>query len=130
MNIYFAIKYLHVFCVILSGTGFFFRGLLMLNDSPLAERRWLKILPHVNDTVLLAAATALAVMLGQYPFVASWVTAKMFGLVVYVILGSLALRAGRSKRLRTVCWLLALLVFAYIVSVALAHDPRGILAML
>lgn len=129
MNMYFAIKYLHVACVILSGTGFFFRGLLMLNDSPLAERRWLKIFPHVNDTVLLAAALTLAVMIGQYPFDAAWVTAKVFGLIGYVILGSLALKAGRSKRLRLICWLLALLVFAYIVSVALTHDPRGFLAM-
>ena len=129
MDMYFAIKHLHVACVILSGTGFFFRGLLMLSDSPLAEQRWLKILPHVNDTVLLAAALTLAVMIGQYPFDAAWVTAKVFGLIAYVILGSLALKAGRSKRLRLICWLLALLVFAYIVSVALTHDPRGFLAM-
>lgn len=129
MNMYYAIKHLHVACVILSGTGFFLRGLLMLNDSPLAERRWLKILPHVNDTVLLVAALALATMLGQYPFVAAWMTAKVFGLIGYVILGSLALKSGRSKKVRLTCWLLALLVFAYIVSVALAHNPLGILAM-
>jgi len=129
MDMYFAIKHLHVACVILSGTGFFFRGLLMLNDSPLAEQRWLKILPHFNDTVLLAAALTLAVMVGQYPFVAAWVTAKVFGLLGYVILGSLALKTGRSKKVRVICWLLALLVFCYIVSVALTHDPRGFLAM-
>lgn len=128
MNAYFAIKYLHVTCVILSGAGFFLRGLLMLSDSPLMKNRWLKIIPHINDTLLLLAALTLAAMIGQYPFVTGWVTAKVFGLIGYIILGSLALKAGRSKRVRLICWMLALLVFAWIVSVALTHDPRGFLA--
>ncbi len=130
MNAYLAIKYLHVACVILSGSGFLLRGLLMLGDSPLLQQRWLKIVPHVNDTVLLAAAIALSVIIGQYPFVDSWVTAKVFGLIGYIILGSLALRPGHSKAVRSVSWVLALLVFAYIVSVAVMHNPRGILAVL
>ncbi|HQW19697.1 MAG TPA: SirB2 family protein [Rhodocyclaceae bacterium] len=129
MNAYFAIKHLHVACVILSGAGFFLRGLLMLSDSPLMANRWLKIVPHVNDTLLLLAALTLTAMIGQYPFVAGWVTAKIFGLIGYIILGSLALKAGRSKRVRLICWVLALLVFAWIVSVALTHDPRGFLAL-
>lgn len=130
MNAYFAIKYLHVTCVILSGAGFFLRGLLMLNDSPLMKNRWLKIIPHINDTLLLLAALTLAAMIGQYPFVTGWVTAKVFGLIGYIILGSLALKAGRSKRVRLICWVLALLVFAWIISVALTHDPRGFLALM
>lgn len=130
MNAYIAIKHLHITCVVLSGTGFFLRGLMLLRGSPLPASRWLKIAPHVNDTVLLVAALTLSVMIGQYPFVTGWVTAKVFGLIAYIILGSLALKAGRTQRVRLICWLLSLLVFAWIVSVALTHDPRGFLALL
>lgn len=130
MNVYLAIKHLHVACVIISGVGFLVRGLLMLSDSPLLQQRWLKIVPHVNDTILLAAAVTLTVMIRQYPFVDSWVTAKVLGLIGYIILGSMALRPGRSKAWRSASWLLALLVFAYIVSVGLTHNARGFLALL
>ncbi|TRZ65321.1 MAG: regulator SirB [Rhodocyclaceae bacterium] len=130
MTYYLVIKGLHVACVVLSGSGFLLRGILMLNDSPMPRQRWLKILPHVNDTVLLAAALTLSVMAGWYPFVDAWITAKVFGLVAYIILGSLALQPGRSKRIRLGSWLAALATFGYIVSVALLRDPRGALGLL
>jgi len=125
MSVYLAVKTLHIACVVLSGGGFFLRGLLMLVDSPLLQQRWLKIAPHVNDTVLLAAALVLTVLTGQVPFVDAWVSAKVFGLIGYIILGSLALRPGRAKGVRVAGWLAALAVFAYIVSVALSKDARG-----
>jgi uncharacterized membrane protein SirB2 len=56
---------------------------------------------------LLAAALALTVLTDQYPFVDAWVTAKVFGLIAYIILGSLALKAGRTQRLRIAAWLAA-----------------------
>ena len=127
---YAAIKHLHITCVILSGTGFFLRGLLMLRDSPLLRRRWIKVAPHVNDTALLAAAITLTVLTGQYPFVDAWVTAKVFGLIAYIILGSLALKAGRTMRARIAAWLAALAVFGYVVSVALTKNPWGVLRLL
>lgn len=119
------VKGVHITCVLLSGSLFFLRGLLMVRNSPLLESRWLKILPHVNDTVLLVAALTLTVMTGWYPFVDDWVTAKVFGLIAYIILGSLAIKPGRGKTLRVASWAAALAMFGYIVSVALLHDPRG-----
>ncbi len=68
---YLAVKSLHVACVIVSITGFFMRGWLTFADSPAMGRRWLKWAPHVNDTVLLAAAISLAVMSEQYPLAQS-----------------------------------------------------------
>ncbi len=127
---YAAVKYVHVISVALSLTGFFLRGLLMIRASPLLAARWIKVLPHVNDTVLLVAAVSLAAMSGQYPFVVGWVTAKVLGLVAYIILGSLALRAGSTRKVRIVCWLAAMTVFAWIVSVALTRQPLGVLALL
>ena len=90
--------------------------------------RWIRIAPHVNDTVLLTAALFLVLMSGQYPFVEAWLTAKVLGLTAYIILGSLALRAGSTQRIRMVAWLSALAVFGWIVSVALTRQPLGFLA--
>lgn len=127
---YILVKYVHVVSVVLSVTGFFLRGLLIIRASPLMNARWIKVLPHINDTILLAAAVSLAVMSGQYPFVVGWVTAKVLGVIAYIILGSLALRAGSTRRMRIVCWLAALAVFGWIVSVALTRQPAGFLAAL
>ncbi len=123
--LYLLLKHLHVTCVALSGLGFAVRGSLMLADSPLRQRRVFLIAPHVVDTLLLGSAVALTVVIGQYPFVNGWLTAKLVGLLAYIGLGTLALKRGRSRKLRALCLLLALLVFAYIVSVALRHHPAG-----
>lgn len=126
--LYLAIKHLHVTCVILSITGFCLRGFLHLKKSVLTGRRWLRIVPHVNDSVLLAAAIALTVLVGQYPFLDAWLTAKVFGLIAYIVLGALALQAGRSRGLRIGAGLAAVAVFGWIVSVALTKDPLGFLS--
>ncbi|CAG0965288.1 partial Protein YchQ, partial [Rhodocyclaceae bacterium] len=94
MNTYLLLKHLHVTCVVLSVTGFFLRGVWMLTDSPLLDRLWVRVLPHVNDTLLLLAAIGLSVVQQQYPFVHGWVTAKVLGLLAYIGFGMFALRRG------------------------------------
>lgn len=134
--LYVAVKHLHIICVVLSITGFCLRGWLRLQKSALTGRRnerqdeprWLRILPHVNDTILLLAALTLTVLIGQYPFVDAWLTAKVFGLIAYIILGALALQAGRAVWLRLGAGVLAMLVFSWIVAVALKKNPLGWLA--
>ena len=125
---YILLKHLHVTAVAVSGAGFLLRGLLMLRDSPLLQRRVFKVLPHVIDTILLGSAIAMAVISAQYPFVQPWLTAKFFGLLAYIVFGMMALKRGRTKGQRAAWLLAALLAFAYIVSVALARDPLGFLA--
>ncbi len=127
---YIVVKYVHVISVALSVGGFFLRGLLMMRDSPLLGRRWTRVLPQINDTVLLVAALSLAWMTGQYPFVADWVTAKIFGVIAYIILGTLALREAATRGMRIACWFASLMVFGWIVSVALTRHPAGLLARL
>jgi uncharacterized membrane protein SirB2 len=128
MTTYLFLKHLHVTCVVLSITGFFLRGVWMLRDSPMLDRLWVRVVPHVNDTLLLAAATGLSIVQRQYPFVHGWVTAKVIGLLAYIGFGMFALRRGRSKTVRTGFWLASLASFAYIVSVALTKNPLGFLA--
>lgn len=124
------IKLVHVAAVSVTLGLFVLRGGLMLADSPWRHGRVLRVLPHVVDTVLLISAIALAVMIRQYPFVDPWLTAKVCALLVYIALGTIALKRGPTKTIRLVALLAAVLVFAYIVSVAINHDPRGLLLLL
>lgn len=126
--IYLALKHLHVACVALSGAGFFLRGLWMLRDSPMLRQRWVGVVPHVVDTLLLASALSMAIMSAQYPFAVDWLSAKLLGLLVYILCGTMALKRGRNKRQRAVFFFCALAAFAYIVSVALTRKPWGALS--
>ena len=130
MSAYLLAKYLHVGCVALSLAGFAARGALMLSGSPLLNARLVRVLPHFVDTLLLASAVWLAVLLGQYPFVQGWLTAKVLGLLAYIVLGVYALRRGRTLGQRAVAFVAALLAAGYVVAVALTRDPRGPLAWL
>ena len=120
---YLSLKAVHVACVAVSYVLFLVRGIWMIGDSPLLQRRWVRVLPHVNDTLLLAAAIALAWMLRQYPFVHGWLTAKVLGLAAYILLGMMALRPGRAKAARIAAWIAAQAVFFYIVAVARTRNP-------
>lgn len=125
---YLAIKHLHILCAILSGAGFVLQGVWMMLRNPLLDHRITRTLPHLIDTVFLGSAVTLAVMSGQYPFVAPWVTAKVTALVVYILLGALALRWGRTMRVRVLAFVAAVATFLWIVSVALSKNPAGYLA--
>lgn len=121
--IYQAIKHLHVTCVAISGLGFLLRAGWMWFESPWRERRLVRILPHGVDTVLLGSALTLAVLSGQYPFMQGWLTAKLGGLITYILCGTMALKHGPTRQARGIFVLLALAAYAYIVSVALTRSP-------
>lgn len=123
------IRWVHIAAVLSSGALFALRGVAML-----AGARWfmaapLRFLSYTIDTVLLTAALMLATILHQYPFVHGWLTAKVLLLVVYVVLGSYALKRGATRPTRARAFFAAVLVYAFIISIARAHDPRGVLAM-
>ncbi len=125
---YLAVKHLHITCAVLSGSFFLLRGVWMLADSPLLQRRWVKVVPHVVDTLLLGSALVMVFWSAQYPFVQDWLTAKVLALVVYIGLGSIALKRGKSKGVRGFALLAALATFAYIVAVALTRQAFVFLA--
>lgn len=120
------LRAIHMTCAGLSIAGFVLRWIWMLTDSRFLAARPTKILPHVIDTLLLASAVALVAIIG-FSANAAWLGAKIAGLVVYIVLGTLALKRGRTKGARAVYGVLAIVVFAYIASVARSHDPLGFL---
>lgn len=130
LEFYPQIKWVHIATVIASGSLFALRG-----AGVLAGARWpmwapLRYLSYTIDTLLLTAALMLVTLLHQYPFVHGWLTAKVCLLVIYILLGSLALKRARTRPARAWFYLAALAVFLFIVSIARAHDPLGILGRL
>ncbi len=120
---YMALKHVHVTSVVLSYTLFLLRGIWMLRLSPILQQRWVKIIPHVNDTVLLVSAVILAVQTHRNPIEEPWLAAKIIGLVVYIMLGIIAFRLSKTYQTKMTLWILAQVVFIYIVSVALTKNP-------
>jgi uncharacterized membrane protein SirB2 len=124
------IKAVHVAAVIASGMLFLLRGAVVQLGGSWAMATPLRYLSYSIDTVLLTAALMLATILHQFPFVQGWLTAKVLLLVGYVVLGSFALKRGHTRAVRTLCWIAALLVYLFIVSIARTHHPLGFIALL
>jgi uncharacterized membrane protein SirB2 len=120
------LKHLHMTFALLSFAGFFVRGIWMVTSSPLLQRKPVKVLPHINDTLLLLTAVALAVVIGYSPIQNSWLMAKIVAVFVYIGLGVVAFRHP-NRSVRIGAWVAALAVFMYIVSVAFSKQPLGFL---
>ena len=123
-----ALKHTHLSFVALSFLLFLVRGYWMMSDSALLYRKPTKILPHIIDTGLLVSALILAVKLGLKPGDHPWLMAKIIGLVVYIVLGVIALKPGRPKHVRSAAFVLACMTFLYIVACALTKSPTGFFA--
>jgi uncharacterized membrane protein SirB2 len=119
---YLLLKHFHMTCAALSGSFFLVRGTWMLAESPLLRRRWVKTAPHLIDSLLLGSAIWLAVWSHQYPGPQPWLTAKLVALIAYILLGSVALKYGRTKGVRALAYVGALATFGYIVTVAVTKN--------
>jgi uncharacterized membrane protein SirB2 len=128
IELYPQIKLIHVSAVYTSGALFVLRGLALHLGGQWAMAAPLRYLSYTIDTVLLGAAILLSALLHQYPFAQAWLTTKVVLLVIYILLGSFALKRGRTRTVRVVCWVAAVTVFLYIISVARAHHPLGVFA--
>lgn len=124
MSGYLIAKQVHLTAVALTLLLFLARGGWMMTGSAMLARRWVRVLPHIVDTVLLLSALYLAIAVYGYPGNAvPWITAKLVALIAYIALGTVALKRGRTKPVRLAAFLAALAVFAYIVNTALTKAP-------
>ena len=96
-SLYPVIKHLHLTLVTVSVLFFMVRFVLHLRQSPVMEKKLIKIAPHVIDTFLLLSGLTLCFMIKQYPFVDPWLSEKLGAVVAYIILGVIALKADRNK---------------------------------
>jgi uncharacterized membrane protein SirB2 len=122
MQTYQAVKHLHMTCAAISVSFFILRFIWMRRGSSLLQQRWVRILPHVVDSILLASALTMVFWSGQIPFQQGWLGAKIVALLGYIVLGSIALKRGKTAQGKAVAFVAALLVFGYIVAVALSRQ--------
>jgi uncharacterized membrane protein SirB2 len=123
-DLFLPLRSVHMTCAALSILGFVIRYIWMLRESALLQKRSVKVVPHIVDTLLILSAIGLAGIIGFGPN-AAWLSAKIAGLIVYILLGILALKRGRTKSARAVFGVLAIIVFGFIASVARTHNPLG-----
>ena len=122
------LKQFHITCALLSISGFALRGYWLLRRDPRLTHPLTRVLPHMVDTVLLVSAVAMLSILRVSPLALDWLTAKLAALLVYIALGMVALRFGRSRRVRIGAFWLALATGLYIISVAYTRSPMGALS--
>lgn len=129
-HFYLEIRNVHIAAVALSGGLFFIRALAgNLFNAAWTMNAPVRYLSYTIDTILLTAALMLMTVVQQFPFVNSWLTVKVALLIVYIVLGSYALKRAKTRPARLAFSAAALAVFLFIVSVARAHDPMGLIAL-
>ncbi len=118
---YLIVKHLHMTMAYLSISLFIFRSILSVRESALLQHKLVKILPHLIDSFLLLFAVMLMLTIKQYPFVDAWLTAKLMALLAYIIIGSIAIKRGKTTLIRLWAGIFAVLIFTYILGVAKTH---------
>ena len=125
---YMEIRLVHISAVVASGILFFIRGLGVYFGGRWAMAAPVRYVSYMIDTTLLTAALMLMTIVQQYPFVHGWLTVKIILLILYIVLGTFALKRGETRVIRLGCWFAALAVYGFIITVARTHHPLGFLS--
>ena len=120
---YMMAKHLHMTAVGLSILFFVFRFIWSQFDATALSKKWVKILPHIIDTVLLASAIWLCIILSQYPLVNAWLTFKVVGVVLYIVFGLFALKKAITALGKWSFFVAALVVLMATAMVAVTKQP-------
>ena len=127
---YVMIKSLHMITGVVTISGFILRGYWMMAQSDKLQLKVTRIAPHIIDTLFLLSGVALVWMLHLNVLSEPWLLAKFAGLIVYIVLGTFAIKRGATLQSRSIAFVGALAVFAYIVGVALAKSPASWLQLM
>lgn len=128
LEYYLPIKYLHVTAATLSILFFMLRAWWSVCEMPILQRRWVKVAPHLVDTLLLVLGVVLMVILSLWPHQHPWLAAKLIALLVYIGLGTVAIKRGRKPLVRAIAALAAMTTFIYMLGTAIRHSPLSWLA--
>lgn len=123
------LKYLHIVAVAAAFALFFVRGLWVMQSYPDPQERWVRVLPHAVDGVVVLSAVAMLVM-SPKGWPGDWLTVKLVLIAVYVVLALYLFRAARALATKFLAWLLGLLAFLFVTTIAVLHHPLGILSVL
>ena len=121
--LYISLKTIHVLAAATAISGFVLRGYWMLTGSEKLKHRATQVLPHIVDTIFLLSGVAMVWLLHLDPFSQAWLTAKFSGLIAYVLLGTIAIKRGKTMQIRLIALVGAVSAFAYIAGVAVTKSP-------
>lgn len=127
---YLILKHVHVTAAFLTITGFMLRGYWMLTESGKLQHPVVKVAPHIVDTVFLLAGVGMILLVQLNPLTQPWLLAKFAGLLAYIVLGTIAIKRGPTKQVRTAALVAAIVAFIYVAGVALAKSPLAWLHLL
>jgi uncharacterized membrane protein SirB2 len=116
---YLLIRQLHILTVVLSITLFTSRFLLLIHSPTWQPKRWLKILPHVNDSLLLILAILLCIIIQQAPLITPWLTEKVTAVILYILAGMFALKWSKTRPSKIFWFMIAIFMFAYAANIAI-----------
>lgn len=119
---YYFLKHFHMSFALVSGFLFIMRGLWTLQQSSLAQRRSLRLAAHVINTALVASAIGLSLVSTQQPWLQPWLTVKLLALLAYITAANVALRRDLGGPARVVAFATALLLFVYILKLAVIRQ--------
>lgn len=119
---------LHITLVTLSVALFTVRGLGVLAGQAWPMAGWARGLAPVIDSLLLLAGGTLWWLLQLNPTQNHWLLAKLMLLIVYIVLGTLALKRAPTRASKALCFIAALAVVGFMASIAMARHPLGLFA--
>lgn len=129
-DLYFALKTTHITLVLASGALFLARGIGGLMGRGWGMSARVRFLSYGLDTLLLLAGVSLWFLLDLNPLRDAWLGSKLGLLLLYIVLGSLALKRAPSPGLRGLSFVAALACFGLMLSVARLHHPWGFFSTL
>ena len=125
LELYPEIKLVHVTAVIASGALFLLRGTAVNWGGGWGMIAPIRYLSYTIDIVLLTAALLLLAILPAAAFSNGWLWLKLTLLVGYIVLGTLALKRGRTADIRRGCFVAAIAIYTCMYFIARTHDPLG-----
>lgn len=128
-SFYMPLKHIHMSCALISVVFFSVRVMWAFQGSELLQKKWVKITPHIVDTLLLVSAIGLAFAWVQGGSLPAWISAKLVALVAYIFFGIMTLKKAKNMQQRFSYFALALLTFVYIVGVAFSKNAMFYAAM-
>ncbi len=120
---YLAIKQLHILTAMISITLFLLRFWMLIRQSGWLRKKWIRVAPHINDTLLLTFAVLLCFATRQAPLVTPWLSEKVIVVILYILAAMFTLKWAKTRSGRIIWFIIALSLFAYTANIAVHKTP-------
>ena len=108
---------------VLSISLFTLRFVWLLANSVQLQKKWVKISPHIIDTLLLTIGVVMAVQYSINPVEQLWLGEKLLAIIAYIFTGYYTLKVARNKPMQIIGYLGAMGWVMLIVRLAMTREP-------